>query len=148
MKGSPKLEDKMVCSYCQDQIDNYESHLNGNSNSEETFQCDNCDLKTKNVRCLEIHKKVVHESIGKLFSCEMCNVDFNARQYLFLHKNQSHMTPQQKSEENNFDDDFKVKVEIVESKDLPSNPHSSESTKNKEVKFKCETCDNSFPLCE
>ena len=26
----------------------------------------------------------------KIFSCEMCNIDFSARKYLFIHKNHSH----------------------------------------------------------
>ena len=46
--------------------------------------------KLSNEECLELHKKIVHTMAQKIFSCEMCNIDFSARKYLFIHKNHSH----------------------------------------------------------
>ena len=39
---------ELECPYCQDQIDDFESHINGGYKIGETFSCNNCDLTISN----------------------------------------------------------------------------------------------------
>ena len=51
---------ELECPYCQDQIDDFESHINGGYKNGETFSCNNCDSTISNEQCLSHHKKIVH----------------------------------------------------------------------------------------
>ena len=78
---------ELECPYCQDQIDNFQSHVNGGFGNEEKFSCNNCDLVLSNGKCLSSHKQMVHNEAMKVFSCETCNIDFSSKEFLFIHKN-------------------------------------------------------------
>ena len=95
-----------VCPYCENQIENIEIH---SKQDYETLNCDNCNLVTSNKVCLEQHRKTVHETALKLFACEVCNIDFSDKKFLFIHKDFSNNHQQ----EANFD----VKVEALEIKE-------------------------------
>ena len=76
---------ELECPYCQDQIDNLESHMNGGFKNGELSSCKNCDLSIPNEQCLSIHMQIVHKDAMQVFSCETCNIDFSSRKYLFVH---------------------------------------------------------------
>ena len=87
LSSEKTLETQLVCPYCQNQIDNFDSHINGGLKNGEKYLCTNCDLGIPNEQCLSIHKQIVHKDAMKVFSCETCNIDFSSKEFLFIHKN-------------------------------------------------------------
>ena len=75
----------LECPYCQEKIDEFESHINKGSENEEVSSCGNCDLALKNEKCLTSHVKIAHLNAMKVFSCEICNIDFDSKKFLFVH---------------------------------------------------------------
>ena len=93
-------ERELECPYCQEKIDNFESHINGGLENQITSSCGNCDLALKNEKCLISHVKIAHLNAMKVFSCEICNIDFDSKKYLFLHKDLIHDQKEIKKEDN------------------------------------------------
>ena len=131
-----------ICPYCDDQIEDSESHTKGSSKEDETFSCNNCDLAVSNKKCITIHEKIVHDETKKVFSCESCNIDFSSKMHLFAHKNHDQI------HSNNFVENvlttienFDIKMEITESEDF-----ESEKLKPKAVEkpYKCDQCSKTF----
>ena len=50
----------LLCIYCEDQIDDFESHIAASFDNEENSKCDDCDLSIANLQCVESHKTLVH----------------------------------------------------------------------------------------
>ena len=73
-----QTENGLVCPYCQDQIDSFESHIKGGFKNGEPASCSNCDLAIQNEQCLSSHMQIVHKDAMKVFSCETCNIDFTS----------------------------------------------------------------------
>ena len=103
----------------------------------DTFSCKNCDFVTSNIVCLEKHAENIHTLALKIFSCDMCNIDFSDKKYLFIHKDLDHV--------NAFNSD--VKMEMYDNEN-----EIEESLNNMEVNdsinefktFKCGLCSKTF----
>ena len=110
------MEHELVCPYCQDQIDDFKSHINGGFKSGETSSCDECELAIPNNQCLSSHIQIVHKDAKKVFSCDKCNIDFSSKKYLLIHRNldlhQKEEIIKTENEDNLFGDIFEVKEKI------------------------------------
>ena len=87
----------LLCIYCEDQIDDFESHIAADFNNDENSKCDDCDLSIPNIQCLESHKTLVHQISQRVFTCETCNIDFSTKKFLLVHKNLGHSPKKTKS---------------------------------------------------
>ena len=123
-KSNNQPEDGLECPYCQDQIDNFTSHINGGFRNDKTSSCNECELAIPNKQCISSHTQIVHIDAMKVFSCDICNIDFSSKKYLLIHRNldlhqKQALQTQNKSqviktenEDNLFEDIFEVKEKI------------------------------------
>ena len=129
-KSDTTLQKELVCPYCQDQVDDLESHFNGGFKNGETTSCNNCELAIPNEQCLLSHIQNVHKDAMQVFSCETCCIDFSSRNYLFIHKKlDQHKQKEDESEkefdaeivnihkEEPFDADIEIKEEVEDESD-------------------------------
>ena len=152
LSSEKTLETQLMCPYCQNQVDDFRSHIDGGFKNGEKSSCTNCDLAIPNEQCLSSHIQIVHKDAMKVFSCETCNIDFSSKKYLFKHKDLDiHLRNRNKSQNEDvivkaeFDEDqqqdlFEVKEEIFEEKEqavVDNIPSANE-------RFKCFECDKSF----
>ena len=129
-----KLDNAMVCPYCQDYIDDFESHITQNFDSLQTFSCTNCDLVILNKQCLLSHMQIVHKEAKKVFSCEKCVIDFDSKKFLLVHKNLDHLEQNYEAkyenklmeESDGNSEDFEVKVEVEEEDQFGNYSNESE----------------------
>ena len=80
----------LLCIYCEDQIDNFENHILADYNIIKKSKCNDCDLSIANIQCLERHKTLVHKKSQRVYTCEICNIDFSTKRYLLVHKDIGH----------------------------------------------------------
>ena len=110
------MEQELVCPYCQDQIDNFKSHINGGFRNGEKSSCNECELAIPNSQCISSHTQIVHIDAKKVFSCDKCNIDFSSKKYLLIHRNldlhQREDIIKTENEDNLFEDIFEVKEKI------------------------------------
>ena len=129
--SSNEMTNVMICPYCDDKIDDLESHTKGSSKERKTFSCNNCDLAVFNKSCIDSHMKIVHDESKQIFSCESCNIDFSSKKHLFFHKNNGQIHEKSLAEDNEI---FDIKLEITE----------EQKTETKEKHFKCDMCEKSL----
>ena len=123
----------LECPYCKDKIDDFKIHINGDSENEENSSCGNCDLILKNEQCLTSHVKIAHLNAMKVFSCEICNIDFDSKNHLFIHKDLVHNGQDIKKEVDYIN-------EVMDKTNQEITGENNEITKNQ----KCDECDKVF----
>ena len=116
-----EVKSELECPYCQDQIDNFATHVNGGFRNGESSKCSNCNLHLLNEQCVTSHVTIVHQNATKVFSCELCNIDFSSKKYLFIHKKLVSHKPKTKIEieensQENVDEFDEIDSELFEAK--------------------------------
>ena len=131
---------ELVCPYCQDKVDDLESHFNGGFKNGETSSCSNCNLVIPNEQCLLSHIQIVHKDAKQVFSCEVCYIDFSSRNYLFIHKTLDQHNQIEKENENEFEAEiFNSQIEVIEIRDeveddlFDNSPESHETESEFEI---------------
>lgn len=131
-----KFKGELECPYCQEQIENFKSHINEGFENEETSSCSNCDLVLINQKCLTSHMKIAHLNAMKIFSCESCNIDFDSKRYLFIHKE---LVDNDNDIKKEIDQEiFDVEIKVEPNDNLNSIPDVLER------KHKCNQCEKTF----
>ena len=145
------------CPYCQEQIDNFESHINASLDNKETSSCGNCDLILKNEQCLMSHVKIAHLNAMKVFSCEACNIDFNSKKSLFIHKDFVHdkivvkeevdvaSNDVESADDKPFDSVLEIKEEPKVEESVCTSMKQTKILKSDEKRnYKCNQCEKAF----
>ena len=138
-----KFDSELECPYCQEQIDDFKSHINGGLENGETFSCNNCDLVISNEQCLSNHEQIVHRDAMKIFSCETCNIDFTSKKYLFVHKNfDEHLrgSNNQSGKSEIFEIKTEIKEEVLEDDLFADSTDTFETMQSVKERFECEQC--------
>ena len=119
----------LLCIYCEDQIDNFESHIAAGLDNEENSKCDDCDLSIPNTECLESHKTLVHEISPRIYTCETCNIDFSTKRFLLAHKNLGHKS----TDTENFVKQEIEEIQLIETETKPDSNFENNSSQHEET---------------
>jgi hypothetical protein len=95
-KHSPGIEMVFPCNKCEKTFKykktrtRHEKIAHDNKSPQSSYQCDECDFKTKLKYHWEIHKKCDHPGIEMVFSCNKCERKFKYRKTRTRHEKIAH----------------------------------------------------------